>query len=56
MARVPVLALHGGAGTINRAALSPEAEKEYRRALRSFLEQGRDALAAVDNFVAEKAQ
>ena len=46
MARVPVLALHGGAGTINRAALYPEAEKEYRRALRSFLEQGRDALAA----------
>lgn len=45
MARIPVLAIHGGAGTINRAALTPEAEKEYREALRAILEQGRDALA-----------
>ena len=41
----PVLAIHGGAGTINRNALSVEAEREYRGALRVILERGRDALA-----------
>lgn len=30
MVQVPVLAIHGGAGTINREALSAEAEREYR--------------------------
>lgn len=45
MVRIPVLAIHGGAGTINRAALSAEAEREYRDALRNILEKGRDALA-----------
>ncbi len=42
----PVLAIHGGAGTINRAALSAEAEREYRNALRTILEKGREALSA----------
>lgn len=42
----PVLAIHGGAGTINRKALSAEAEREYRNALRSILEKGQEALAA----------
>ena len=46
MVQVPVLAIHGGAGTINREALSAEAEREYRGALQSILEKGRDALAA----------
>lgn len=46
MVQVPVLAIHGGAGTINREALSAEAEREYRVALQSILEKGRDALAA----------
>ena len=46
MLQVPVLAIHGGAGTINREALSAEAEREYRGALQSILEKGRDALAA----------
>ena len=46
MVQVPVLAIHGGAGTINREALSAEAEREYRSALQSILEKGRDALAA----------
>ena len=40
------MAIHGGAGTINREALSAEAEREYRGALQSILEKGRDALAA----------
>jgi len=46
MVQVPVLAIHGGAGTINREALSTEAEREYRGALQSILEKGRDALTA----------
>ena len=46
MVQVPVLAIHGGAGTINREALSAEAEREYRVALQSILKKGRDALAA----------
>ena len=46
MVQVPVLAIHGGAGTINREALSAEAEREYRGALQSILEKGRDALTA----------
>lgn len=41
MVQVPVLAIHGGAGTINREALSAEAEREYRGALQSILEKGR---------------
>ena len=46
MVQVPVLAIHGGAGTINREALSAEAEREYRGTLQSILEKGRDALTA----------
>lgn len=45
MVQVPVLAIHGGAGTITRKDLSAEAEREYRGALQSILEKGRDALA-----------
>lgn len=41
----PVLAIHGGAGTISRQALSPEAEREYREALDSILAEGARALA-----------
>ena len=50
MVQVPVLAIHGGAGTINREALSAEAEREYRGALQSILEKGRDALTAGTDF------
>ena len=42
---LPVLAIHGGAGTITRAALSAEAEREDRAALRNILDKGREALA-----------
>ncbi len=45
MAHTPVLAIHGGAGTITRTDLSAEAEREYRNALQDILEKGRDALA-----------
>lgn len=38
------LALHGGAGTITRGSMTPEAEQEYRRALREPLEIGRTML------------
>ena len=44
MVQVPVLAIHGGAGTITRKDLSAEAEREYRGALQSILEKGRDAM------------
>jgi beta-aspartyl-peptidase (threonine type) len=40
------LAVHGGAGTIRRDALSPEMEAEYHAALRRALEAGRAVLAA----------
>ncbi|UOQ96111.1 isoaspartyl peptidase/L-asparaginase [Hymenobacter sp. 5317J-9] len=39
------LALHGGAGTIARASLSPEAEREYRAALEAALNVGYSLLA-----------
>jgi beta-aspartyl-peptidase (threonine type) len=49
------LAIHGGAGTIARASLSPDAEREYRAALEAalntgyaILEQGGAALDAVE--------
>lgn len=39
------LAIHGGAGTIARASLSPDAEREYRAALEAALNTGYDLLA-----------
>jgi beta-aspartyl-peptidase (threonine type) len=42
----PVIAIHGGAGTLNRDAMSPEAEAKYHAALRSVLEAGQAALAS----------
>nr|GFD38976.1 isoaspartyl peptidase/L-asparaginase 1 [Tanacetum cinerariifolium] len=39
------LALHGGAGTIARAALTPTLEADYRAALRAALTIGSDLLA-----------
>lgn len=44
MSTIPVLAIHGGAGTISRASLSPEAEQEYTNALRAIIDAGHDAL------------
>jgi len=40
----PVLAIHGGAGTISRSVLTPDAEREYTETLRSILDAGRTAL------------
>src|SRR5215831_8430536 len=34
------LALHGGAGVIERASMTPEREAEYRKALTANLESG----------------
>ena len=55
-AREPVLAIHGGAGTILRQAMTPDAERAYRDALAASLESGRSVLAsggsAVDAVVA----
>jgi beta-aspartyl-peptidase (threonine type) len=42
----PVIAIHGGAGTLNRNAMSAEAEATYHAALRAVLEAGQAALAA----------
>ena len=39
------LAIHGGAGTIARATLTPEAEKNYRAALQAALQAGAAVLA-----------
>lgn len=55
-AREPVLAIHGGAGTILPAAMTREKERAYRDALAASLEAGRRVLAsggsAVDAVVA----
>lgn len=40
----PVLAIHGGAGTIRRSDMTPEAEKEYRDALATALRTGQKIL------------
>jgi beta-aspartyl-peptidase (threonine type) len=40
------IAIHGGAGAVTRAALSPERERERRAALHEALEAGRGILAA----------
>ena len=54
----PVIAIHGGAGTITRAALGAEQERRYHEALdyvlqggQSILEQGGSALDAVTEAV-----
>jgi len=38
------LVIHGGAGTITRANMSPEREKSYREAMNTALEKGYDVL------------
>jgi beta-aspartyl-peptidase (threonine type) len=46
MTSVPVLVIHGGAGTIARAGMTTEREQAYRRALSDALEAGRAILTA----------
>ncbi len=41
----PVIAIHGGAGAMSRAAMSPEKEQEYLSALESILSAGQAVLA-----------
>ncbi|OYU28851.1 MAG: beta-aspartyl-peptidase [Burkholderiales bacterium PBB2] len=43
---VPVLVIHGGAGTLTRGAMSTEQEARYRAALRNILQAGQLQLAA----------
>lgn len=42
----PVIVIHGGAGTITRANMTPEREREYRTALTNALRSGYAVLAA----------
>ena len=42
----PVLVIHGGAGTLRRAAMSAEAEREYRAALEASLRAGQAILVS----------
>lgn len=46
MASPPVLVIHGGAGTISRATITPEKEAAFRAALAAVLAAGGAALAA----------
>ena len=55
---IPVIAIHGGAGTINRAAMSSEQERDYLNALdhvlqggQAVLEEGGSSLDAVTEAV-----
>ena len=41
----PVIAIHGGAGTLSRATISPEQESAYHEALRDILSRARQCLA-----------
>ena len=41
-----VIAIHGGAGTITRAAMDPQREREYTEALEHVLREGQRVLAA----------
>lgn len=41
-----VIAIHGGAGAISRAALTPEREQEYVQALHAIIDAGQRLLAA----------
>jgi beta-aspartyl-peptidase (threonine type) len=42
----PVIAIHGGAGTILRTLMAPEAEQRYHAALNDILAAGQNVLAA----------
>ena len=44
-----LLAIHGGAGTVRKEALTPEDEAGYRAGLRRSLEAGHRVLAAGGN-------
>ncbi|MFT3718654.1 isoaspartyl peptidase/L-asparaginase family protein [Pseudorhodoferax sp.] len=44
-AAVPVIAIHGGAGTLSRAHISPEQERAYHAALHAVLLAGQAVLA-----------
>lgn len=46
MSITPVIAIHGGAGTILRASMNPALEADYRRALQDVLRAGVALLAA----------
>lgn len=46
MHKIPVIAIHGGAGTILKSAMSAELEAAYMAALRSILDAGAALLAA----------
>ncbi len=41
----PVVAIHGGAGTMSRASISPEQEREYLDALAGILSAAQAVLA-----------
>lgn len=41
----PVIAIHGGAGAISRAAMNAEKEQQYIQALSSVVEAGQAVLA-----------
>lgn len=41
----PVIAIHGGAGAMSRAAMSPEKEQEYLSALHGIVQAGQTVLA-----------
>lgn len=43
---IPVLAIHGGAGTLLRSKMSPDMEQQYRSELRGILLAGEQMLAA----------
>jgi len=43
---MPVLAIHGGAGTVNRQHITAETERQYEAALRDVLLAGQQELAA----------
>src|SRR6185503_6993235 len=40
------IAIHGGAGTVNKSLITPEQEKEYQTGLKSALEAGEKILQA----------
>src|SRR4051794_879561 len=42
--KTPMLVMHGGAGTITRASMTPELEKQYREALEGALRAGHAVL------------
>lgn len=44
MSVIPVLAIHGGAGALNRDRSTPEKEREYEQALQDVLLTGQKAL------------